>query len=70
MHIDEKAPGNISQQGVTNSTDNETGHVPARNRTETAPPAQDKEPGEDAAAEEDMADVEAADSVSSEHPAP
>jgi hypothetical protein len=30
MDIDESAPGNISQQGGTSSTDNETGHDPKR----------------------------------------
>ncbi|KQN53282.1 hypothetical protein ASE98_19530 [Pseudomonas sp. Leaf48] len=30
MDIDENAPGNISQQAVTRTTDNEAGHDPAR----------------------------------------
>lgn len=30
MDIDEKAPGNMSQQDGTNSTDNKTGHDPKR----------------------------------------
>lgn len=34
MEIDENAPGNISQKGVSGGTDNETGHDPKRSGTE------------------------------------
>ncbi|HCT08580.1 MAG TPA: hypothetical protein DIW86_24730 [Pseudomonas sp.] len=63
MEIDEKAPGNISQQEVTRSTDNETGHNPKRDEDNIPLPPDDESP-----LEEDMSDVEAADSVASEHP--
>eukprot|EP01133_Synstelium_polycarpum_P009849 gene9849-11510_t len=63
MEINEKAPGNVSQQGVTRGTDNETGHDPRRDQPEAPLP-----PDDDAPMEEDMSDVDAADSVASEHP--
>jgi len=63
MEIDENAPGNISQKGVMSGTDNETGHDPKRNDPEVPLPADDESP-----VDEDMVDVAAADSVSSEHP--
>lgn len=63
MDIDENAPGNISQQGVTSGTDNETGHDPERNETEVPLPADDEAP-----VDEEMADLDANNSVSSEHP--
>ena len=63
MEINEKAPGNLSQQAVTRGTDNETGHDPRRD--EGALPLL---PDDDAPLEEDMSDVDAADSVASEHP--
>lgn len=63
MEIDENAPGNRSQQSVTRGTDNETGHDPKRDGTEVPLPPDDEAP-----IEEDMSDVEAADSVASEHP--
>ncbi|KTC63078.1 hypothetical protein AO262_29685 [Pseudomonas fluorescens ABAC62] len=63
MDINENAPGNISQQAVTRGTDNETGHDPKRD--EEAIPLK---PDDDAPLEEDMSDVDAADSVASEHP--
>jgi hypothetical protein len=63
MDIDKSAPGNISQQEVTRSTDNETGHDPRRDEDKTSLP-----PDDDAPLEEDMSDVDAADSVASEHP--
>lgn len=63
MEIDENAPGNRSQQAVTRTTDNETGHDPARNAPEVPLPRDDETP-----VEEDMSDVGAADSVASEHP--
>ncbi|WAT25845.1 hypothetical protein [Pseudomonas sp. GXZC] len=63
MEINENAPGNISQQDVTRGTDNETGHDPKRDE-ESAP----LPPDDDAPLEEDMSDVDAADSVASEHP--
>jgi hypothetical protein len=63
MDIDKSAPGNISQQEVTRGTDNETGHDPRRDGDAT--PLQ---PDDGAPLEEDMSDVDAADSVASEHP--
>ncbi|MBA1195523.1 hypothetical protein G7011_00145 [Pseudomonas plecoglossicida] len=60
MDIDEKAPGNISQQGVGGTTDNETAHDPK--------PALPED--EDAGLDEEMSDVETNNSVSSEHPDP
>lgn len=63
MDIDENAPGNRSQQGVTRTTDNETGHDPRREASEVPLP-----PDDEAAVEEDMTDVEAGNSVLSEHP--
>lgn len=63
MDIDENAPGNISQKGVMSGTDNETGHDPRRTDTEVPLPADDESP-----VDEDMADVAATNSVSSEHP--
>lgn len=63
MDIDKSAPGNISQQEVTRGTDNETGHDPHRDGDAT--PLQ---PDDGAPFEEDMSDVDAADSVASEHP--
>ncbi|MCY1181818.1 hypothetical protein D9M71_386370 [compost metagenome] len=65
MKIDENAPGNISQQGVGGKTDNETGHDPKRNEPEVPLPADDQTP-----VEEELSDVEANNSVSSEHPDP
>lgn len=63
MEINENAPGNISQQDVTRATDNETGHDPKRDQDNIPLPPDDEAP-----LEEDMSDVEAADSVASEHP--
>ncbi|MDI2595388.1 hypothetical protein POF45_28780 [Pseudomonas sp. 681] len=63
MKIDENAPGNISQQEVTRGTDNETGHDPRRDEADVPLPPDDEAP-----LEEDMSDVDAADSVASEHP--
>jgi len=63
MEIDEKAPGNRSQQGVTRETDNETGHDPRHDKAEIPLPPDDEAP-----LEEDMTDVDAANSVASEHP--
>ena len=65
MDIDENAPGNISQQGVTVATDNETGHDPKRDKSEVPLPADDEAP-----VDEEMTDVDANNSVSSEHPEP
>ncbi|MDB5994567.1 MAG: hypothetical protein JWP42_1703 [Pseudomonas sp.] len=65
MDIDENAPGNISQKGVTSGTDNEAGHHSGREEVEVPLPADD-----DAIVDEEMADVEANNSVSSEHPEP
>lgn len=64
MEINEKAQGNISQQSVTRNTDNETGHDPRRDEDDIPLPPDDEAP-----IEEDMSDVDAADSVASEHPA-
>ncbi|TKK29463.1 hypothetical protein PspCFBP13528_17140 [Pseudomonas sp. CFBP13528] len=63
MHINENAPGNLSQQDVTRNTDNETGHDPKRDEGTIPLPPDDEAP-----LEEDMSDVDAADSVASEHP--
>lgn len=63
MEINEKAPGNVSQQEVTRNTDNETGHDPKRDEDNIPLPSDDEAP-----LEEDMSDVDAADSVASEHP--
>ncbi|WLH10997.1 hypothetical protein PSH58_19230 [Pseudomonas hefeiensis] len=63
MEIDENAPGNKSQQDVTRGTDNEAGHDPKKDGTELELPSDDEAP-----LEEDMSDVDAADSVASEHP--
>lgn len=63
MDIDKNAPGNISQQEVTLGTYNEAGHDPRRDEHEIRPPQND-----DASLEEDMSDLDAADSVASEHP--
>lgn len=65
MDMDENAPGNISQKGVTSDTDNETGHDPKRNEPEVPLPADDEAPIDEA-----MADVTAVNSVSIEHPTP
>lgn len=65
MEIDESAPGNISQKGVTSSTDNETGHDPKRNEPEVPLPADEEAP-----IDEEMADVDATNSVATEHPTP
>ncbi|CAI8933499.1 MatE family transporter [Pseudomonas serboccidentalis] len=63
MEIDENAPGNRSQQAVTRTTDNETGHDPSRDTPEVPLPPDDEAP-----VEEDMSDVDAANSVTREHP--
>lgn len=63
MEINENAPGNISQQDVTRGTDNETGHDPQRDEDNIPLP-----PDNEAPLEEDMSDVDAADSVAPEHP--
>ncbi|MDF9893446.1 hypothetical protein [Pseudomonas donghuensis] len=63
MEIDENAPGNRSQQVVTRATDNETGHDPRREESEVPLPPDDEAP-----VEEELSDVEANNSVSSEHP--
>ncbi|WP_460141624.1 hypothetical protein [Pseudomonas sp. S2_E01] len=65
MDIDENAPGNRSQQDVTRATDNETGHDPRKDESEVPLPPDDEAP-----LEEDMSDVDATNSVSSEHPEP
>lgn len=63
MDIDENAPGNHSQQAVTRTTDNETGHDTKRGNPEVPLPPDDEAP-----VEEDMSDVDATNSVSTEHP--
>lgn len=63
MEIDENAPGNQSQQQVTRETDNETGHDPRKSKSEVP-----LRPDDEAPIEEDMTDVEAANSVVREHP--
>ena len=42
MEINEKAPGNISQQAVTRGTDNETGHDPRRDEDNIPLPPEDE----------------------------
>jgi hypothetical protein len=44
MDIDENAPGNKSQQGVTGGTDNETGHDPKGKEPEVPLPPDDEAP--------------------------
>lgn len=63
MEIDEIAPGNKSQQRETRTADNEAVHDPSWNQYEVPLPPDDEAP-----VDEDMADVAAIDSVSSEHP--
>ncbi len=63
MEIDENAPGNKSQQDVTRTTDNEAGHDPRRNESEVPLAPDDETP-----VEEELSDVDANNSVSSEHP--
>lgn len=63
MEIDENAPGNKSQQRETLTTDNETSHDPNWNQYEVPLSPDDESP-----VDEDMADVNANNSVSSEHP--
>ncbi|VVN69034.1 hypothetical protein [Pseudomonas fluorescens] len=53
MDIDENAPGNISQKGVSSGTDNEAGHDPRRNETEVPLPADDEAPVDEELAELD-----------------
>ncbi|WP_455923295.1 hypothetical protein [Pseudomonas putida] len=66
MEINENAPGNISQQqGIGGSADNETAHGPKGDQPETPLPSDDESP-----VDEEMSDVDAADSVASEHPKP
>lgn len=65
MDIDENAPGNRSQQDVTRTTDNETGYDPRKDESEVPLPPDDEAP-----LEEDMSDVDATNSVASEHPEP
>jgi len=63
MDIDENAPGNLSQQAVTRTTDNETGHDPRKDESPVPLPPDDEAP-----LEEYMSDVAANNSVGSEHP--
>lgn len=63
MEIDENAPGNKSQQDVTRTTDNEAGHDPRRAESKVPLAPDDATP-----VEEELSDVEANNSVSSEHP--
>ncbi|WCM53600.1 hypothetical protein OH720_11495 [Pseudomonas sp. WJP1] len=63
MDIDENALGNRSQQDVTRTTDNETGHDPRKDGAEVPLPPDDEAP-----VDEEMTDVNANDSVSGEHP--
>ncbi|WP_207284550.1 hypothetical protein [Pseudomonas sp. FW300-N2A2] len=65
MGIDENAPGNISQAGITGGTDNETGDDPEGKEPEVPLPPDDEAP-----VDEEMVDVDATNSVSSEHPKP
>jgi hypothetical protein len=98
MDINENAPGNISQGGVTSGTDNETGFDPNRGSDKPQMDEEDidqleghqliepREPGvevpldneseiplpsdNETPVDEEMDDVDANNSVSSEHPAP
>ncbi|UFQ02766.1 hypothetical protein KJY40_14085 [Pseudomonas fitomaticsae] len=63
MDIDENAPGNRSQQAVTRTTDNETGHDPRKDESPVPLSSDDEAP-----VEQDMSDVAANNSVSAEHP--
>ncbi|CAI8734523.1 MatE family transporter [Pseudomonas sp. IT-P4] len=63
MDINENAPGNKSQQPETRTTDNETGHDPKRDEPEVPLPPHDEAP-----VDEDMTNVDANNSVSSEYP--
>lgn len=63
MEIDENAPGNRSQQAVTRTTDNEAGHDPRGTESESPLPPDDATP-----IEEELSDVQANNSVSSEYP--
>ncbi|WP_085731216.1 MULTISPECIES: hypothetical protein [unclassified Pseudomonas] len=65
MEIDENAPGNQSQQAVTRTTDNETRHDPRYKDSEVPLP-----PDDDAPVDEDMTDVDATNSVATDHPEP
>lgn len=66
MEINENAPGNISQKGGRGgTTDNESGHDPSHE--DAGVPL---EPNDEAPVEKEMPDVEANNSVSSEHPHP
>jgi len=65
MHIDENAPGDQSQQSATRPTDNGAGHDSTRDKPEVPLAADDEAP-----VDEDMADVDATNSVSQEHPKP
>lgn len=63
MDIDENAPGNVSQKVRAGITDNETG-CDQRIKGDAAPVASK----DNARLEEDRSDVEATDSLTSEHP--
>jgi hypothetical protein len=63
MDIDENALGNMSQQDVTRTTDNETGHDPRKDQPQVPLPPNDEAPVDD-----NMTDVAVNHSVSSEHP--
>lgn len=63
MDIDENALSKQTQQAVLNTTDNQTGQAPKRDKSEVPMPPDDEAP-----IEEDMSDVEAANSVASEYP--
>ncbi|WP_423204027.1 hypothetical protein [Pseudomonas kribbensis] len=63
MDSDENALGKQTQRAVLHTTDNQTGQAPTRDEPEVPMPPYDEAP-----IEEDMSDVEAANSVASEHP--
>lgn len=65
MDIDEKAPGNISQQGVGGTTDNESSRDPEPDNAKLPLPDD-----ENSLLDEEMVDVDANNSVSGEHPHP
>lgn len=63
MNIDENPPAKIFRDGVGGKTDNQTGHGSKPDVPEVPLPADDEAP-----VEEELSDVDANNSVSSEHP--
>ena len=65
MVIDESVPGKVSQQGISVKRDDGTSHGRGAKEVEVSLPTDDESP-----IEEQMDDVDANNSVSSEHPKP